>query len=202
LCYEVSTLGGITEILSRIRCKKRRSHFPDIENATAYTVSTLLDPRFKKTGFSSQNKADRAERKLRELAAEVELNRTARSNPDHSGLNQPSDDWDACMGLVPDPEVTVQCVNSADAEVTAYLAENNTSRDSCPFTWWKVNQEKYPTLASLGKRFLSAPMGSIASEREFKVAKRVTNGRYNLKPGNVQKLLFLKYNLRMLNYDI
>ena len=53
-------------------------------------------------------------------------------------------------------------------------------------------------------KFLSAPMGSIASEREFKIAKRVTQGRYNLKPENVQKLLFLKYNLilRMLNYNL
>ena len=47
---------------------------------------------------------------------------------------------------------------------------------------------------------LSAPMGSIASEREFKIAKRVIQVRYNLKPENVQKLLLFlkyKYNLRM-----
>ena len=43
----------------------------------------------------------------------------------------------------------------------------------------------------------------IASEREFnfKVAKSAKQGRCNLKPAYVQKLLFLKYNLRMLNVN-
>ena len=44
-------------------------------------------------------------------------------------------------------------------------------------------------------------MGSVASEREFKQAKRVISGRYNLKADNVKMLLFLKYNLRMIGYD-
>ena len=106
------------------------------------------------------------------------------------------------MGLVPDPELSIQCSDSADVEVTAYLNETNISRKSSPYTWWKANSEKFPILCNLAKCFLSAPLGSIASEREFKIAKRVTTGRFNLKPVNVQKLLFFKYNLKMLNYDI
>ena len=51
-------------------------------------------------------------------------------------------------------------------------------------------------------KVLAAVKGIVASEREFKIAKRVTQGRYNLKPENVQKLLFLKYNLRMLYYNL
>ena len=56
------------------------------------------------------------------------------------------------------------------------------------------------------KNWSSKPMWThLRSKHQtepFNVAKRVTTGRYNLKPSNVQKLLFLKYNLRMLNYDI
>ena len=44
-------------------------------------------------------------------------------------------------------------------------------------------------------------MGSVPSEREFKQAKRVVTGRLNLEAENVEKLLFLKYNLRMIAYD-
>ena len=104
------------------------------------------------------------------------------------------------MGLIPDPEVAV-VISSAETEVTNFLAESNIGRTSSPFTWWAANEKKYPTLASLARKYLSAPLGSIASEREFKVAKRVVHGRQNLKPGNVEKLLFLKYNLRMLGYS-
>ena len=38
-----------------------RQHFPDIENKDAYRISTLLDTRYRKNGFSSQNKADAGE---------------------------------------------------------------------------------------------------------------------------------------------
>ena len=76
------------------------------------------------------------ERKLRELTAEVELNRTVRSVGEVS-ISQPSStsDWDLCMGLTDDPEIVVDSPNSADAEVTAFLAENNISWQSSPYTW-------------------------------------------------------------------
>ena len=61
------------------------------------------------------------------------------------------------------------------------------------------NKERYPRLGALAYKYLSAPKVSIASEREFKVDKRVTNNRGALNPSNV--LLFLKYHLRMLNYQ-
>jgi hypothetical protein len=31
-----------------------RAHFGDIESSEVYSIATLLDPRFRKTGFSSQ----------------------------------------------------------------------------------------------------------------------------------------------------
>ena len=106
------------------------------------------------------------------------------------------------MGLTDDPEIAGDSSHSSDAEVTAFLAEKNINRESSPFTWRKAHEEHYLLVAAVARKYLSAPMGSIASEREFKIAKRVTQGRYNLKPRNVQKLLFLKYNLRMLNCSV
>ena len=50
-------------------------------------------------------------------------------------------------------------------ELNSYLQESNTPRNSWPVTWWGVNHSKYPHLAVLARRYLSAPMASIASER-------------------------------------
>ena len=177
-----------------------RTHFNDVESNALFTLATLLDPRYKKTGFSSQTKADAAERLLREQAAEMELNTTAQSlqevNADRENV---VDDWADCMG-VNDPEITVGSTNTVETELNNYMAENQIARDKSPFVWWSANEHKYPYLGRLARRYLSAPMGSIASEREFKVAKRVVHGRWNLKAENVEKLLFLKYNLRMIGY--
>ena len=57
------------------------------------------------------------------------------------------------MGLTDDPEIVLDSPNSADAEVTAFLAENNISRQSSPYTWWKVHEEQYPLVASLARKF-------------------------------------------------
>ena len=42
----------------------------DVEDTDVFSLSTLLDPRFRKNGFSSLRKADAAEKKLKELATE------------------------------------------------------------------------------------------------------------------------------------
>ena len=43
-------------------------------------------------------------------------------------------------------------------------------------------------------------MSSVASEKDFKVA-RANGSRTRLKPGNVEKALFLKHNLKAIGYD-
>lgn len=185
-----------------------REHFVDLESTDIYTVATLLDPRFRKSGFSSQTKADNAEQILIEKVAGVDL---AQGQTDLDGSvesthsNIDGDDWDICMNTDSnDPEITFtgepSGIRTAQNEVSTYMTEKNIGKDKSPFTWWAANGEKYPRLTELAKCYLSAPMSSIASEREFKIAKRVTTGRWNLKPDNVQKLLFLKYNLRLLGY--
>lgn len=182
-----------------------RSHFTDVESNELFTLATLLDPRYKKSGFSSQSKAVAAEALLREKMTEMELNRTSQSLQEvmtGDAGEATTDDWADCMGLN-DPEISAgPTANTVETELQDYLAEKILERQKSPFVWWSVNEHKYPNLGLLAKRYLCAPMGSIASEREFKVAKRVINGRWNLKAQNVERLLFLKYNLRMIGYSL
>uniref|UniRef100_A0A915KGE7 HAT C-terminal dimerisation domain-containing protein n=1 Tax=Romanomermis culicivorax TaxID=13658 RepID=A0A915KGE7_ROMCU len=54
----------------------------------------------------------------------------------------------------------------------------------------------------IARKFLAAPLSSVASEREFKGARNLANGiRTGLLPKNLQKLLFLKHNLRAIGYN-
>ena len=66
---------------------------------------------------------------------------------------------------------------------------------------WMGQCQRYPEIATMALKYLSAPVSSVASEREFKVAREAGNGSGpRLKP-DVEKLLFLKQNLKAIGYD-
>ena len=57
-------------------------------------------------------------------------------------------------------------------------------------------------LASLARKYLSAPPGSVASERLFSTAADIADEKRNrLAAEKVEMLLFLKKNLQLLNFD-
>ena len=67
---------------------------------------------------------------------------------------------------------------------------------SDPINWWKTNQNDFPRLAKLAKKYLSIPSTSVSSERIFSTAGNlITKKRTALKPELVNKLIFLKKNM-------
>ena len=50
-----------------------RDHFGDVEENEIYAIATLLDPRFKRTGFSSETLAECAEELLKIKVDEVNI---------------------------------------------------------------------------------------------------------------------------------
>ena len=69
-------------------------------------------------------------------------------------------------------------------------------------SYWQQNGEKFPLLAIAARKYLAIPSSSSPSEREFKQCKQITKDRITLKPANVEMLLFLKYNLRAIDYKL
>ena len=70
------------------------------------------------------------------------------------------------------------------------------------FAWWRQNQDKFPILLKLFKRFNSAPPGSHEVERLFSPAGYIDNDRRNLLlPETLEKLLFLNVNLVLYNFN-
>lgn len=55
----------------------------------------------------------------------------------------------------------------------------------------------------VARQYLSAPLSSVASEREFKVGKRiVTDTRNRLLTENVENLIWVYYNQRALGFQL
>ena len=81
-------------------------------------------------------------------------------------------------------------VNLAD-EVEMYLQSKLPPRNTNIFEWWKMNEPRYPNIATLARSMLCIPATSTAAERIFSLAGITVSKRIScLKPENVDKILF------------
>lgn len=89
--------------------------------------------------------------------------------------------------------------NTVDEEMSQYMHDRSIPRDECPLQWWKVNQQRYPTLAKLAKKYLSIPASSAPSERVFSVAGLTVNKlRSSLSAEHVDILVTMHCNQDLL----
>jgi hypothetical protein len=92
----------------------------------------------------------------------------------------------------------------ARVQVARYISENSLDIKSDPFKYWNRQKESnnYPLLWNLVRKYLSAPCGSIESERLFSQAKNITTDlRNKMSSENLKKLLFLHENLSLINFE-
>lgn len=95
----------------------------------------------------------------------------------------------------------VSAAEAAEAELQKYELEDPLSLDSKkPLQWWKERQVNYKFLSILIKWFLCITSTSVPSERLFSSAGNLLSERRSrLSPENVEKLLFLYENNKLLN---
>ena len=86
-----------------------------------------------------------------------------------------------------------------DAELNQFLTEPVIPRTEDPLGWWRQNMERFPNMAAVARTYLGAPPTSVPSERLFSVAGEVINDhRSSLLPENAARLIFLKYNCKLI----
>ncbi|KAJ8358517.1 hypothetical protein SKAU_G00150420 [Synaphobranchus kaupii] len=79
-------------------------------------------------------------------------------------------------------------------EILQESAPNNRSDD--PLAYWRNNHGRFPDLAKMARKYLSAPCTSTDSERLFSAAAHVLDEKRNrLHCDKAEKLLFIKKNL-------
>lgn len=88
------------------------------------------------------------------------------------------------------------------SHVREYKKEKRLPLNEDPLMWWKVNAHKYPHLLPIVRQYLSAPPSSVASEQLFSAAGLIYEEHRNrLKGEKAAKLLFIKYNLPLFNFE-
>ena len=94
--------------------------------------------------------------------------------------------------------VTVPKRARANLELTRYLQEEPIDPNDNPLAWWRNNQERFPLLSTVARKYMCICATSAPSERVFSVAGNVvTPLRSSLKPHKVNMLVFLACNKDM-----
>uniref|UniRef100_A0A803SNT0 BED-type domain-containing protein n=1 Tax=Anolis carolinensis TaxID=28377 RepID=A0A803SNT0_ANOCA len=96
---------------------------------------------------------------------------------------------------------SAQKVDSAECSVNRYFEEPPEIISCDPLSYWASREHMWPDLSHVARQFLSCPPTSVQSERVFSIAGDVvTPHRSLLDPQTVEKLVFLKANLPVLNF--
>ena len=91
-----------------------------------------------------------------------------------------------------------------DLEVNSYLNTFPLVRphQENPLEWWQMNQQSFPKLAVLAKKYLSCPPSSVESGRLFSLGGNIFTARRNrLSHDHGEKLMFLNFNLRLFDFN-
>lgn len=105
------------------------------------------------------------------------------------------------LGLQGEHMRQIRIQNAVQAELTLYQQEKPIrlyqldciNKFNCPFNWWKIHENKFPTLSHLAYRILSIPATSAPSERVFSNAGiTIAKDRTWLSPDTAAELIFLK----------
>jgi len=198
---------------------------PVIKQETA-TTATALDPRFKLVFFKSDtvrttvrstvlNKAlmlpqqslacqsESAVAAPPPSCADLTSMSSTASNQTHEYSSGSGDVWTALAHLAGGavPSESGDLAVTVSAEVATYFSQSLLPINQNPLTWWQVNKHCLPTLAQLALVYLSPPPSSVQSERIFSLAGEVYDDhRSRLMAENAERLVFLKFNLPLLNY--
>ncbi|KAL3999195.1 nicotinic acetylcholine receptor alpha-2 [Sarotherodon galilaeus] len=150
--------------------------FSDIETNPLYFISTILDPKAEAEG----SRAEAAE-----PPAKLFLKAQASTS---SSLDTVFDEI-----AKEQPQAAQPLAAGAAIELDTYLGEAPSPREDSPLKYWGVNKIRFPTLAKMARKYLSAPCSSVESERLFSsVSHIIDENRNRLTADNAEKLLFLK----------
>ncbi|XP_063336556.1 zinc finger BED domain-containing protein 4-like [Pelmatolapia mariae] len=180
-----------------------KKRFSDVETDPQYFISTILDPRYK-DHFFSNNTASEAKLHLKQelqmmSRAEAEGSRAEAAEPSAKLFLKAQASTSSSLDTVFDdiakeqPQAAQPLAAGAAIELNTYLGEAPCSREDSPLKYWGANKIRFPTLAKIARKYLSAPFSSVESERLFSsVSHIIDENRNSLTADNAEKLLFLK----------
>ncbi|XP_054723807.1 zinc finger BED domain-containing protein 4-like [Uloborus diversus] len=182
--------------------------FSEIDKNILFQLATFLDPCYKGKFFSDFVIKDIKQKLLTALETEVSPTTTAASTEKSNSVRkEPCNSLEKSMANMldsddDDGELDDQISDAKANFLAEYAREKRLSRDQDPLKYWQINSKRLVDLSRIARTYLSSPATSVPSEQFFSGAGIVYDPHWNRLLGDkAAKLLFLKYNLPLLNFD-
>ena len=159
-----------------------KQRYADAECNEILTISTLLDPRFKEKFFSCSDVVQELISTLKDKVAElqaIQSKELSTNETEEPTTKRPKTTLLQCFSEI--LEEAGASIDDSGNEVDRYTSEpliEFHGGKHC-LNWWATNKPRFPFLAKLAQRYLSAPPTSVPSERLFSVAGDVYNEKRN-----------------------
>ncbi|XP_062124607.1 E3 SUMO-protein ligase ZBED1-like [Drosophila sulfurigaster albostrigata] len=169
----LQTLQGKT--LNKILMESIKQRLSVYEQRTVCRMATLLDPRFKKSGFQHSSNAEQAATCFENELANFPVKETASNQP----VAPDSSLQDTLFDFLGERSMNNSVNSRVDAILTKrqYLERAIVGQDIDPLLWMKVNQTDFPAIGSLFAKYLCIPATSVESERTFSKAGQIISER-------------------------
>ena len=150
-------------------------------------LASCLDPRFRNLKFFHDT-----------MKADVKEELKARVQQIQNDQDQAPPTKKTVLDKLLGPEEE-ELESSMEVDILSVRKANKSTQSKNPLDWWKENNIHFPYLAQLAKTSLCIQATSTPSERLFsKAGLTISKQRSNLKTDNVNSLLFLNQNSKVL----
>ena len=164
-------------------------------------VSTALDPRFKDKFFSRE--AKKFAKKCivdhcisfegEDNGPQTKRSRTISTQHDTASSSKI---WECFTEILQDSGATTDKDEGVEVMVDKYFAEPLIEyKTGNPYKWWNDNQLRYPCLANMAQRYLSALPTSVPSERLFSGAGNLYDEHRNKLSAEHAEMLLHMYKI-------
>lgn len=178
--------------------------FSSIESNDILRLSTLLDPRFKVSGFSKKSYADEAVTSLLELIDKTDysdfnstsnlfLNTSSKTNN-----KEKIDFLDDILTQDINKRNDSVNVNTSQDEIMSYLNLGLITVKENSIDWWLNRRNMFPRLANLALKYLIIPATATSSERIFSESGYILNKKRSLLSSDHRDMIiFLNNNFKL-----
>ena len=193
------TARGVSALAKCLNAKLKE-RFNQVEAQNHLGVATILDPRFKRSGFPDQKSFESAAYKLKEKASAIVIP-LAQEVPadDDADITNPSPAkkrsilWSSFDSAVKEKEIVfAHRFTASEREVRRHLETPCIPRDADPLDWWRDHVGANHRISCIAKDVLGIPATSVPSKMLFSEAgELIMRRRTNLKAKHVDMILFL-----------
>ena len=151
--------------------KSLKQRYACAESNKILTISTALDPKFKDKCFRQLDTVEKVKSRLKDKITELKSSETEQppSVASTEGREEPASKRQKTTLLQCFSEILQEAgasVDDSSNEVDIYLSEPliEFHGGEHSLNWWATNKLRFPILAKLARRYLSAPPTSVPSE--------------------------------------